>query len=390
MSAATPESQTSSSDEIVVLSNDVVPGMGLPVAAPGLRAQGIADGLRALGHRVTLIVDARIVGLAATGRVPPPRPPGVRVMSTKHAGDYARNRRPKAFVMTNSNHIDTIGELPDTVLVYDFFAPKMLELEEQESGEQLEEARRGLTQRKLTALGRAGVVVINGEKKTDYVADWLTRAGRDPATVPTMQVATPLRLAPPREETTGDKLRVVVSGYLQPWSRPGAWLEAVLPRLDAGALELHLMVSNHWGGRGQEMSNPDFEALAQHPGVITHGSLQYEDFTRLVSRCDVALDVFESNPERLLAMVTRTLVSLACGLPAIHVPFTETGLLIDRYDAGWLAAGDDPAGVAVALDEALEPDLLARRRAGARRLAEELLDPQHAVAPLHEWLEALP
>lgn len=375
--------------EVVVLSNDVVPGMGLPVAAPGLRAHGIAEGLRALGHRVTFVVDARIVALAATGRVPPPRPPGVLVMSTKHVGDYVRSRRPRALVITNSNHIESLGDFPDTVLVYDFFAPKMLELEEQESGEELAEASRGLTRRKLAALARAGIVVINGEKKEGYVRDWLSRAGRDPERVPTVQVATPLRLSPEHTEASDGPLRVVVSGYLQPWSRPGAWLEAVLPRLDAGALELHLMVSTHWGGRGQEMTNPDFEALARHPAVVTHGSLQFEDFARLVSRCDVALDVFETNPERRLAMVTRTLVSLACGLPAIHVPFTETGLLIDRYDAGWLVAGDDPEGVAVALDDALEPERLASRRAGARRLAEELLDPPRALAPLHDLLEAM-
>jgi len=34
---------------VFVLSNDVVPSLGMPVAAPGLRAFGLAEGLRANG-----------------------------------------------------------------------------------------------------------------------------------------------------------------------------------------------------------------------------------------------------------------------------------------------------------------------------------------------------
>ncbi len=40
-----------SDPKIVLVANDVVPGMGLPVAAPGLRAYGLAEGLRHHGLR---------------------------------------------------------------------------------------------------------------------------------------------------------------------------------------------------------------------------------------------------------------------------------------------------------------------------------------------------
>ena len=45
------------------MSNDVVPGMGVPVAAPGLRVFGLEQGLRAAGVP-TIVVVAGLIGKA--------------------------------------------------------------------------------------------------------------------------------------------------------------------------------------------------------------------------------------------------------------------------------------------------------------------------------------
>ena len=45
---------------VIIISNDVIPGMGLPVAAPGLRAWGLAHGLREHGISVEIVVMSRL------------------------------------------------------------------------------------------------------------------------------------------------------------------------------------------------------------------------------------------------------------------------------------------------------------------------------------------
>jgi hypothetical protein len=374
--------------EIVVVANDIVPGMGLPVAAPGLRAWGIALGLRSQDHPVTLVVDDHVVGRAWTRGLPAPRPAGTLVLSGRQAGDLVRSRRPRAVILTNSNHFANLGDVGDVPLIYDFFAPKMLELAEQES-DPASAALSALRKRKLAALATCRAVIINGEKKGPYVEAWLAQAGRSPGEVPTAQVPMPVPVTPRAQRDTGAPLHAIVSGYLQPWSRPGAWAKSVLPRLADGSLVLHLLLAKHWGGDRAEKYPESFTELTQAPGVVTHGLMEFGRFRETLSRCDLAIDVFERNPERELAMVTRTLVAVACGLPVIHVPFTESGLLVERYGAGWLVDGDDGEGVARAVDSAInEPRALALRRTGAAALGRKVLSPAVATEPLHRLIES--
>ena len=48
------------SRRVIVISNDVVPGQAMPVAAPGLRAFGLASGLRQHGFDVSVITIAHL------------------------------------------------------------------------------------------------------------------------------------------------------------------------------------------------------------------------------------------------------------------------------------------------------------------------------------------
>jgi len=376
--------------EILVVANDVVPGMGVPVAAPGLRAWGIAQGLRRHGHRVTVAVDSDSAGRAWPGPLPIPRPPGTLVMSATAIGDLVRTRRPDAVVLTNSNHFSALGGVGETALIYDFFAPKLLELAEHLAPEQRRTAEEGLTRRKLAALARSSAVIVNGEKKVPYVDEWIARAGRT-GDLPTAQVPMALDISPGGVPADGEPLHAVVSGYLQPWSRPGAWTTAVRPFLDDGSLRLHLLVGTHWGSRRTgDVFPAEFTALAEHPNVIRHGLLEYADFRRMLAGCHLSIDVFEANPERELAMVTRSMVALAAGVPVLHVPFTETGALVQRYDAGWLVDDGDLDGITAALQEAVKDrQALGDRRAGAERMAAEVMDPVVATRPLHDLLERL-
>lgn len=373
---------------VAILSNDVVPGMGLPVAAPGIRVWGMAEGLRAHGHQVTVLVDQWLVNKVWDRALPPPLPRHTVVLMPKRIREYLTVHGIDALVVTNSNHVEAIGELPGVELIYDFFAPKMLELSENTDRPDLEQAKENLARRKTLALSRSSAVVSNGAKKLAYVRDWMERAGV--GDLPLDVVNPGLEPVDPHPPADGP-LQVIVSGYLQPWSRPGAWARAVKPLLDSGKITLHLLVGSHWGQTTVAQELPEeLQKLVQHKNSVRHGLLRLGDFRDLLSRCHLSIDVFERNPERELAMVTRTVVALSCGLPVMHVDFTEVSGWIAEYGAGWLVDPDDADGMEEILQLAAEdPSLLRPRREGAERIAHEVLAPAVAAEPLARILDRL-
>jgi hypothetical protein len=375
------------SDEIVVIANDVVPGMSLPVAAPGLRAWGLAHGLRCHGHRVTVAVDARVVARAWDRQFPPPRPRDTILVAPPQMGDLVRTRRPRAVILTNARHIDELGQVGESALIYDFFAPKMLEFQQEEPWEGQVASLAEFRERKLTALRQSAAVIINGAKKQEYVANWLARAGC--SDTPTEIVNMPVAPYGP-SSYSGGPLHVVIAGYIQSWSYPGEWAEAVTPFIRDGSIILHVIVGAHWSGQRTPAVLPrTFGSLAALDGVRSHGVMEYADFRRFMGSCHVSIDLFERNPERELAFVTRTAVALAGGLPVIHVPFTEVSPLIERADAGWVLECDQIELLTSALKAATEDQAtLERKQAGARQVAAEL-DPANVTAPLDALLRTL-
>lgn len=375
---------------VVVLANDVVPGMGLAVAAPGLRAWGLALGLRAHGHDVTVVLDQRAVRRAWRGQVSPPLPPGCLILKSSTLHRYVRAHDVDALVVTNSNHVGLLGDLGRCRLIYDFFAPKVLEMSQETGAVDLEESLEALATRKRQALARSDAVVVNGAKKLPYVRRWLDEAGVPDLPVEVVTMALPPAPAEPATGARGDRpLRAIITGYLQPWSRPGPVEGPLTALLDRGALTLDLLVGEHWGSGKAAEVHPELQALTSRPGVTRHGLLRFDDFRRLLARCDLSIDVFSRNPERELAMVTRSVVALSCGVPVMHVPFTEVSPLIEEHDAGWLVEPGDVDAMTEVLVQAQDPAVLARKRAGAERVAREVLDPPVATLPLVALLERL-
>jgi glycosyltransferase involved in cell wall biosynthesis len=118
--------------------------------------------------------------------------------------------------------------------------------------------------------------------------------------------------------------------------------------------------------------------------------MNFSEFLRFLSTIDVTIDLFQHNLEREYAMVTRSVISLACGVPVIHPPFTEVSPMIAEYDAGWLVDPPDTAALEKVISRILDdPELVRRKRENARALASEVLDPAVAVKPLIRILESL-
>lgn len=392
-----PENQ---SRRVIVVSNDVVPGLGVPVAAPGLRAYGLAEGLRSHGFEVTtLVVRGPLENQweALGYDVPPPSVPGVEVIAPRDLRCYLRTHAPATAILINSNQVDHLERIEGISYVLDFFAPKMLETLYHEQEDYPGQALRRLRERKIRAIEMSDAFIVNGAKKVAYFLGWLLQGERDIRHLPLEVVNMCVPLAPDMDgvddarHAERDGVRFAVAGYLQSWSKPGSWLRTLESHLERPGVTLDILLPEHWGrGSRPKEENEHLGWLRDNPSVRSHTAMVFSKFQSFLSEADVSVDLFDHNLEREYAMITRSIVSLAVGVPVIHPPFTEVSAMISDYDAGWLVDPADTPG----LDEILrriveEPEVVTEKGRNALRLSAELIDPEVATRPLAKIIEAL-
>jgi len=380
--------------KVFVLSNDVVPSLGMPVAAPGLRAFGLAEGLRANGVETKTVVTRGFVDrqwLRFGRSVPHPTAPHTEIVGANKLRSYLKANAPCAAVLINSNQVDHLGPIEGVRYVLDFFAPKMLEALYQRGEEYPGEELAALRRRKIQAIELADAFLVNGKKKLPYFLAWMLQADRDVRHLPVevLNMCVPTGFSG-EAGSVGDGVRFAVAGYLQSWSTLGDWVGAVERMLDHPQMSLDLLLPWHWGGRAERshVSKNDLDRVARHPSVRTHGTMSFSGFREFLAGVDVSIDLFQHNLEREYAMVTRSVVSLACGVPVVHPPFTEVSPMISEYDAGWLVDPNDTEALEGVIRAVLEdPGLVRRKKKNARALAAEVLEPAVAVEPLLRILE---
>lgn len=385
------------SEQIIVISNDVVPGLGVPVAAPGLRAFGLAEGLRANGYEVkTLVVKSSMdKQWKSLGRnVPRPTAPHTEIVGSHQLGSYVESHAPATVILINSNQVDHLRPVEGIRYVLDFFAPKMLEMLYHKGEEYPEAALQDLRRRKLRAIEMADAFIVNGEKKVPYFLGWLLQGGKDVRHLPLEVVNMGVPLLPNEDfdDLSGaqGEVRFLVAGYLQAWSQPGSWIRALENQLDRPGVGLDLLLPEHWGSKSRHANGNDhLEWLKSHPAVSIHTPMIFSRFQSFLSGADVSIDLFEHNLEREYAMVTRSIVALASGVPVIHPPFTEVSPMISEYDAGWTVEPHDTEKINAILDSIVrEPELVKEKSSNARKLAARLIEPANAVKPLVRILES--
>jgi hypothetical protein len=314
-------------------------------------------------------------------------------LSAGRLGQYLDVNSPAVVVLTNANQIDRLLPSDGNRYIIDFFAPKLLERVYEQGSEEpypVEELRT-LRDRKLRGIARADGFIVNGRKKLPYFLAWILQTDRDIRTVPFEQVGMCLPSSfsdSNRPDNDGDApTRFVLAGYLQGWSVPGAWLQALVPHLEQGRCTLDAMLPEHWGGLSG-FDNSELIRLVDEHAIRVHGPRPLGEFRQFLHQADVVLDLFARTLERELAVVTRTIVALCCGKPVVHPPFTEVAPLIEEFDAGWLVEPSDEAQLADVLEEIVSDGSAVQRKShGARRLWAEHLDPVVAVEGLVRVIE---
>ncbi len=366
----------------------------MPVAAPGLRAFGLAEGLRANGADVKTILTRGFTDRQwfRFGRsVPHPTAPHAEVVSARRLAAYLQANAPATVVLINSNQVEHLKPIRGIRYVLDFFAPKMLETLYQHGKGFPKEELAALRRRKIQAIQLADAFIVNGTKKVPYFLAWMLQADRDVRELPleVVNMCAPLRWEG-EAGIVGEGVSFAVAGYLQSWSTLGSWVEVVERHLDRPRMSLDLLLPWHWGGAAERSheSKSDLERLEEHESVTAHGTMTFSEFQEFLSGVDVSIDLFQHNLEREYAMVTRSIISLCCGVPVIHPPFTEVSPMISAYDAGWIVDPQDTASLEKVMDAILDdPALVRKKKQNARTLASEVLDPAVAVKPLLRIME---
>jgi len=333
---------------VLVLTTEPLPVPGLPATGAGLRAWGLAQGLRAAGLEVRLLMPRNAAASFAPAAPEAPRedwPEWVGTFDRAALPDAVRRARPDAIVLQHWGLARELGEV-DCPLAIDLAGAHLLERRLWGSP-----AREQDLEEKLDALRRADFLTASGEWQRLYFLPYLALAGwavERPGVLPVIPFS--FSAAPRPAPVRADRL--IYGGFFLPWQDPSRAIDTALEALDrAGRGELVFIGGAH---PHLDVSRGRFEALlgrlAGHPRVRLVAPLSFDRYLALLAEGGVALDLMARNPERELAYTTRTVVYLAQGLPVIHDNYSELGEVIRRGGAGWTLDPEDREALAGLLE----------------------------------------
>ncbi len=371
---------------ILVLTGEPLPLPGRPTSGAGLRAWGLAQGLRAAGLEVRLLApeEALATYAGAAGALDAESCPWVGSFRRAELRAAVRAERPDAIVLQHWGLAAELGEV-DCPLAIDLAGPHLLERRLWGSARPEADLRE-----KLDALRRADYLVCSGERQRLYFLPYLAMAGWPVEHADALPVI-PFSMEPAREPAPPRPERLIYGGYLLPWQDPSFAIETALEAMEAtGRGELLFIGGAH---PSLDVSRGRFERLLArldgHPRVRRLGPMPFDAYWALLGEGGTALDLMARNAERELAFTTRTVVYLAAGLPVIHDDYSELGELIRMRGGGWAIAPGDYLTLRARLEQILRGELnLVARGHAALETVRDRLHWDQTTRPLAEWCRA--
>ncbi len=353
-------------NHILVVTTEPLPVPGGLTTGAGLRAWGLAEGLRSRGFPVTIATP--LEGDQAREQSVNPTDDRVRYFNRPELGALVEQENPDVVVMQHWGLVYTLPPL-SCPLVIDLAGPHLLE--RLYWGNKDTEADR---EEKLAALRRADFIVCSGYYQRHYFYPFLAMAGFDLRTADVPVI--PFSVSP--EPVTGEPPAVadttfIYGGAFLAWQNPEKPIRWLLDEMDKAGKGRLLF----YGG-----SHPNFDAsagrfvdlyrfLQGHPRVETRGWKPFSELQHdYATQGHVALDLMERNPERELAYTTRTMVYLQCGLPVIYNNYSDISHLISDNQCGWCLDPSDEAGFRnLARSILQDPAVALSKRPAARNTA---------------------
>ncbi len=360
---------------VAVISSCAPPGPNSPVTGGGLRTDQLVQTLRAAGHSVRLFVERDALGDQA------PKILRDHCFDSNSLAGQVRSFRPSILVVEQWALVPLLAEINKPIVV-DLHGSLLLE----------NVYRRGdidLTLdagSKIQALARADLLLVPAEVQRHHFASWATLAGFDPRELPIALLPLAMPTPPQARKTKKPKLRLVYGGARWPWiDSSSALLTAA--EVVASTPEAHLDVFTFAPPRHGLNFEEDLgtwpQVLEQLSGreserITLHESEPHSDWQRFLrEEATVALDLWEPNPERMLAATTRSVEFLWAGLGMVTVTGAAWSEAIARTGAGWtLTPGDQEGLQALLLELASKPPKIA----AASQAATNLILEEHQLA----------
>ncbi|MEX1019992.1 MAG: glycosyltransferase [Litorilinea sp.] len=370
---------------VLVVASDLLPFAGLPTTGAGLRAWSIGQGLIERGHEVLYSMPkAAMEGREQRGE----NRAWELFWEAGKIHEVVRKAQPDVIVACGWSTLANL-EGVSTPVILDQHGPHLLERRFQKH---LDEAVN--RQEKLYGLAKADFFTCAGERQRQYFLPWLEEAGFQNPDAESAVVHVSLGGEWPAVKTQSSNPSpnpgpvFVYGGVFLPWQDPLLALTTLVARMDAlGTGKLKI-----FGGKHPfiPIDTREFEALieqlTQSPRVEVSPMLSRDALLAEYAQADAAIDLMARNPERELAVTTRTVEYLWCGLPVIYNDYAELSDYIGAAEAGWCLDPTDAQAMTQTFDEILKnPEILTARGQNARRLAEQSFNWANTTEPIDQF-----
>lgn len=352
--------------KFAILSNDVVPGMGLPASGQGIRALCTQRLLEELGWTADVFMQFSLVSERYRRWS---ELPGFKVPSSVQLYRAVEARERLAEYDTIVLHNWGAGQKlqlldhPPGRLIYDFFSATLVEHEFLDKGEAYLE---DVAQRKNRLLKPASAFWGNGTGRVDYATAYLERQGI------TGQPVWNVPMSPECQENTRERL-IVVGGFRQAWTTTLS--DRMLDRIAETFADYEVVRLGHgiqYHGLKLAPVDADAEAVSARR-FFDLNPMTFADYERLLRRASLFIDLSDLNAERRVSFSSRGLTALAMGCPILHNRETDLGALVEAFEAGACLA-EDALGSEEALLEAVRRCVAVDRREAAHGLVRHLED----------------
>lgn len=276
-----------------------------PLSGGSLRVLGLKYLLQKLGFQVILLRPFSDV---------PSSGPAEKTFSLSELSDAVREIAPDLIVVEQWALLDSLPEL-DVPVICDLHGSLLAE----NWYKGYRDNRQLLS--KCHALSKADAFFVPGERQYYYFRAWLTMVGFDIDADNILKVPLILDPAfyPAERKNTRKKIQktIVYGGASWPWATL-IWSSELADFFQAQGFEVRRFL---YDGEQHEVS-----AAKSHRELIS-----------VYQSAFAAWDFYELNKERELAITTRTMEYLHCGLPVFYPQGLELSSLINQYNLGFTA-----------------------------------------------------
>ena len=371
---------------VALISSSAPPQAGGPTTGGGLRTAQLAGTLRAAGHTVRMFIERA----ALTDSAP------VELLDNaferEGLAEQVKAFRPSVLVVEQWALVPLVAPLGKP-LVVDLHGSLLLE----------NLYRRGELEltldagSKIEALACADLLLVPTQAQVHHFSAWATLAGFDPREVPIALMPLALEGEAIVRSARRPPLRLVYGGARWPWIdslEPLSWVAEAVAELPAASLDVFTYSPPTHGLsclEGQGTWPELLELLAhreQHDIRLHEGADHCSWQVFLREQATVALDLWQPNAERMLALTTRSAEFLWAGLGLITVRGSAWSEALHRSGAGWTLAADDREGLKTLLHQLAEqPSQIARASRAASALVGDEYQLQAAGSALLEFCQ---